>query len=139
MTPISYDFELDYSHSAEGKLCPLLRLVASIAGDPAAAVELEAVLDSGAERSLFNGKIGLALGLDVLRGPEISFSSVAGSLLSANLHSVRLSHADLGTFELEVAFSTGEIRRNILGRDFFDLVQVGFREHQLKLFVTPTP
>ncbi len=52
---------------------------------------------------------------------------------------VQLAHADLGTFELEIAFSTSEIQRNLLGRDFFDLVQVGIREHHLELLVTPAP
>ena len=64
---------------------------------------------------------------------------MAGGVLPATLHAVQLSHADLGTFELEVAFSTTEIRRNLLGRDFFDLVQIGFREHHLAFFITPTP
>lgn len=140
MISIPYDYSFEYSYDAEGRLSPLLRFLASNMGaDVSARVELEATLDSGAERSLFNGRIGIALGLDVMRGPEIAFSTMAGGLLSATLHPIRLSHPELGTFELEVAFSTGEIWRNLLGRDFFDLLQVGFREHHLTFYVTPNP
>ncbi|MCP3958382.1 MAG: hypothetical protein GY719_11065 [bacterium] len=139
MTSVSYDFSFDYGYDADGALRPLLRLLVSNVAEPSNAVEIDAALDSGAERSLLNGRIGEALGIDVLRGPELSFSTMAGGLLPATLHRVRISHSDLGTFELELAFSTVEIQRNLLGRDFFDLVQIGFREHQLTFFVTPTP
>jgi hypothetical protein len=141
VTTVTYGSDFGYSYDADGKLCPLLKILVSslTAASPAVAVDIEASVDSGAERSLFNGRIGLALGLDVLRGPEVTFATMAGGLLAAKLHPVRLSHADLGTFELEVGFSTGEIPRNVLGRDFFDLVQIGFREHHLTFFVTPTP
>ncbi len=139
MPSVSYEHSFDYGFDAEGRLRPILRFLLSNITEPSTAVELEATLDSGAERSLLNGQIGVALGLDVLRGPRLSFSTMGGGLLPATLHLVRLSHADLGTFELELAFSTVEIERNLLGRDFFDLVQVGFREHHLTFFVTPIP
>jgi len=32
-----------------------------------------------------------------------------------------------------------EISRNLIGRDFFNLVQVGFREKYLTFYLTPTP
>ena len=52
---------------------------------------------------------------------------------------MRLFHGDLGEFELEIGFSESPIRRNILGRDFFNLLQIGFRERYLVFYVTPTP
>ena len=139
MIPIPYDYGFEYSYDAEGRLCPLLRFLASNIADVSAVVDLEATPDSGAERSLFNGRIGTALGIDVMRGPGITFSTMAGGVLSATLHPIRLTHPELGTFELEVAFSTGEISRNLHGRDFFDLLQIGFREHHLTFYVTPNP
>jgi len=139
VTTVSYAYDFAYGYDVNGTLCPLLRFVASNVEDPSKAGAVEAVLDVGAERSLFNGRIGVGLGLDVLSGPQITFATMAGGLLSATLHPVLISHAELGTFELEVGFSSGEIRRNLLGRDFFDLVQIGFREHHLAFFVTPSP
>jgi hypothetical protein len=38
-----------------------------------------------------------------------------------------------------VGFSSGEIHRNLLGRDFFNLAQIGFRERHLTFFITPSP
>jgi hypothetical protein len=32
-----------------------------------------------------------------------------------------------------------DIQRNLLGRDFFDLVQVGFRENHSEFYVEPSP
>lgn len=139
MATVSYAHTFEYGYALDGKLGPSLRFLATSIPQPQRAIELDATLDSGAERSLFNGRIGPALGIDVLGGPELSFSTMAGGVLAARLHPIRLTHADLGTFELEVAFSTAEVRRNVLGRDFFDLVQIGFREHHLRFFVTPSP
>jgi hypothetical protein len=48
-------------------------------------------------------------------------------------------HPDLGSFTLEVGFSSTDIHRNLLGRDFFNLAQIGFRERFLTLYVTPAP
>jgi hypothetical protein len=110
MTTVSYKHRFDYGHDADGRVCPMLRFVASNIADPSRSLDLEAGLDSGSERSLFNGRIGVALGLDVLSGPRLTYSTMAGGLLGV-LHSVRLIHADLGVFELEVGFSTAEIPR----------------------------
>ncbi|MBI3300886.1 MAG: hypothetical protein HYZ72_02245 [Deltaproteobacteria bacterium] len=106
---------------------------------PEQALDIDAYLDSGAQRSLFDGGIGTALGLDLFSGPEIRYVSIAGTGLAARLHQVRLAHPALGSFELEVGFSTVPISRNLLGRDFFNLVQIGFRERYLVFYVTPTP
>jgi len=65
--------------------------------------------------------------------------SVAGVGLTARLHRVQLVHPVLGSFALEVGFSTVPISRNLLGRDFFNFIQIGFRERYLTFYVTPTP
>jgi hypothetical protein len=44
-----------------------------------------------------------------------------------------------GDFNLEIGFTDRQIRRNLLGRDFFNLVQIGFREHQLQYYLNTTP
>jgi len=89
--------------------------------------------------SLFDGTIGSSLGIDLLNGREKRFQSTNGAVLSSRLHQVRLFHPALGSFDLEVAFSTSPIARNLLGRDFFRRVQIGFRESHATFCVTAQP
>ncbi len=139
MATVSYTHRFDYGWDENGNRLPLLKFRLASVGEPTLMIDTEAAVDSGAERSLLDGRIGVALGLDLLRGRQLTFETMAGSVFPTTLHTVEISHRELGKFELEVAFSTAEIRRNLLGRDFFDLVQIGFREHHLTLFVTPSP
>ena len=139
MAIVSYSHRFGYGYDEGGERYPLLGFRVSNPENPALAADVDAAVDSGAERSLVDGQVGALLGFDVLGGPKLTFETMAGSYLPATLHKVQLAHADLGTFELEIAFSTTEIQRNLLGRDFFDLVQIGFREHHLEFFVTPKP
>lgn len=139
MVTVVYDHEFPYPHDLDGSGYPRLTLRGSNRGDAARAIDFEAYLDSGARRSLLNGWIASSIGIDPLEGPPLSYETTAGNPLTATLHTILLEHSELGGFELEVGFSSGQIRRNLLGRDFFNLVQVGFREHQLAFYVTKTP
>ena len=139
MVTVTYDYEFAYPSDLDGQSYPRLALRVSNPGDPAQAVDIEASLDSGAQRSLLNGWIGHTLGIDVLRGPQQTYESTAGNTVTGMLHEVQLEHADFGSLDLEVGFSSEPIRRNLLGRDFFNLVQVGFREHELSFYITATP
>ncbi len=94
------------------------------------AVDVDAFLDSGAETSLFDGAFLEVIGLNLLSGRPRSFISTMGPTHEGRMHRVRLEHEQLGNFDLEIGFSTGPISRNLLGRDFFDFLEVGFREHQ---------
>lgn len=66
-------------------------------------------------------------------------ASAAGFSIDTIVHPIRLSHPDLGDFNLEIGFSTVPLRRNLLGRDFFNLVQIGFRERQQVFYVKTEP
>jgi hypothetical protein len=55
MVTVSYDYEFPYGHDPNGRQYPRLTLTLAHPGDPEQAVDLDAYLDSGAERSLFNG------------------------------------------------------------------------------------
>ncbi len=103
------------------------------------AVTVDAYLDSGARYSLFDGSILEVIGLRLLEGVRRDYFPVSGGPIEGRLHRVRLIHQSLGTFDLEIGFSTGPINRNVLGRDFFDVIQLGFREHRLTFYVEPTP
>lgn len=102
-------------------------------------IEVQAHLDTGAEYSLFTGEIAAAIGLNLLEGDPVTFSSTAGTEVDARRHGIVLAHEILGNFPMNLAFSTGDIRRNLLGRDFMRLIQIGFREYHTEFYVTPTP
>ena len=139
MVTVEYDHEFPYTHDDYGKLFPRLTLQLSNPSNEEQAVDLDAYLDSGAEMSLFDGSLSEILGLDLLSGEEWSFVSTAGRALTARLHRIRIVHPVLGTFDLNVGFSTAGISRNLLGRDFFARIQIGFREHQSVVYMTAQP
>lgn len=136
---VGYTHQLDYPYGADQRCFPGLLLRIWSPDFPEQALETDAYWDSGAERSLFDGQIGRALGLDLLGGRPIPYRSTAGREVEGRLHQVRFSHPDLGSFQLEIGFSIEPISRNLLGRDFFNLIQVGFRERYLAVYMTPSP
>ena len=139
MDEVLYQHRLEYSYDRDGKRFPRLSFRISTSEDPTRAMDVDAYLDSGSERSLFNGWIATGLGLDPFGGTSLRMASATGSSVTAAIHPVTLLHDELGMFNLEVGFTPLELKRNLLGRDFFSLVQVGFREHHLCFYVTPEP
>ena len=116
---------------------PLLQLVVRAANGQAVAVD--AYLDSGASHSLFDGQILSGIGINLLDGLPRRYGAAIGAEMEARIHSIRLEHSHLGNFDLDIGFSMGPMSRNLLGRDFFDLVQLGFRENRQSFFIEPTP
>ena len=139
MTTVSYSRRFNYLYDLQNQRFPGLPLRISSPNHPEQELDIDAGLDSGAQRSLFNGEIGRVLGLDLFSGREVAYVSTTGVSVIARMHPVSLSHPALGRFRLEVGFSTTHIRRNLLGRDLFNLIQIGFRERHLTFYVTPTP
>lgn len=140
MEMVSYVHALNYRYDNTGRPFPKLLLQLTNPQFPEQTVETDAYLDSGAERSLFKADLALAIGLDLNSGPRKEYgSTVKGAGVEARLHFVQLSHPELGDFSLEVGFTESAISRNLLGRDLFSLIQIGFREKYLTFYVTPTP
>ena len=139
MPTVAYAYQFPYRHGRAGGLFPILPITIMNPRQPSRAVDTIVHLDSGAQRSLFDGTLARLIGLDLFDGRRLPFASAAGVSIEALLHAVRLSHPELGEFDLEIGFSTAPLRRNLLGRDFFNLVQVGFRERHLVFYVTPEP
>jgi len=132
---IAYEYEFLYSQDEDGKLRPRLTLSVSNTAVTDSSLDIDAYLDTGAEVSLFNGSICQVIGINLLDGEPLHFRSTNSASVEARLHEVRLAHPDLGVFSLTLGFTIQQITRNLLGRDFFDLIQIGFREHHAKFFV----
>jgi len=138
MLTVTYDAEFSYGYLPGHDRVPMLSFIIGLLGNTTG-FEVSACIDTGAGRSLFNGRLAVGLGLDLFDGSPIRLSTVTGQGLQARGHRVQLRHETLGDFDLEIGFSTDHISRNILGRDFLDRVQIGFREHRNTFYVTPTP
>lgn len=140
-TTVSYARSFAYLiDSLSGESFPGLEIRVSLPNNQNKGVDLVAHLDTGAAQSVIDGgRIVSSLGIDLMAGPEISLGSVIGVPLVARIHRVELVHPDLGSFTLDAAISTVPIRRNLLGRDFFAHLQIGFREFQHIFHVTAAP
>ena len=97
-------------------------------------VETVAHIDSGATTSLFDGELASAIGIGFWPGAVLpSRLSMAECLRRACTNVVQ--HEHLGELQIPLAFSTGAVRRNVLGRDFLAYVQVGINERDLEFYV----
>lgn len=139
MENVSYEYRFEYPRNPEGNPFPILQLRVLNPSDPEKGLDIDAYLDSGAEYSLLNGWIAVLLGLDLFSGSERKYGPIAGPIITGRVHRVRLSHPILGDFDMDIGFSTDGINRDVLGRDFFNLIQIGFRERQLTFYVSPRP
>ena len=138
MTIVSYGHDFPYITDTRGNRFPALLLGIQVPQSDET-VDLDAYLDTGASTSLFDGSLLRAIGVDLWTGEPSRYEGTSGTIVEARVHPVELVHDTLGVFRLRVGFSLGTIKRNLLGRDFFDLTQIGFREREQKFFVEPTP
>jgi hypothetical protein len=133
----SFSYSID---EFSGKSFPGLEFRISLpeAIDPA--IDINAYLDTGAELSIFDGALLIPrLGIDLMTGREVRLKAAAGFGISARIHRLALSHVQLGRFILDAAISTVPIARNLLGRDFFEQIQIGFREFHDTFLITAAP
>lgn len=139
MVTVSYAYQFNYPYHAQGGRFPALVVRIASPNFPLQSVEIDAYFDSGAEGTLIDGRHARAIGLELLAGQVKRYKSTMGTSLEARLHPISLSHPDLGAFQLIAGFSTDGITRNLLGRDFFNLIQVGFRERHQVFYIEPNP
>ena len=145
MVYVEYLYEIPYSIEGQtGRTVPKLQVQVINPLDETQALDTDAVIDTGTAKSLFSTHCAVAIGLDIANGTPYGWTTSAGGSISGRIHPVRLSIPNIGDFEMEIGFrEEGGLRhdlmRNLLGRDFLDLIQIGFREHHQTLFITPTP
>ena len=138
MVTVEYQHRFNY-RQYRSRSSPVLQVRITRQDIPGLGIDTDAYLDSGAEASLFNGDLLAALEIDLINNNRKSYGSTFGGSVTGYLHNIQLTLPDVGDFSMEIGFSHGEIRRNLLGRDFFNLVQIGFRERQLEYYLNPRP
>lgn len=139
MEAVVYQIQLPYLRHQNGRSYPGLVVQLENPNNRENALDLRAELDSGAEFSLFDGNLAESIGLDLASGNPFRFVTTNSSYIDARILPVVISEPDLGRFPIGLRFSVNQIQRNLLGRDFFNLVQIGFRERHLEVFLTPVP
>jgi hypothetical protein len=134
MISVSYTHEVPYVYG-RGRARPTLRLEIRSIPDPTLAIETQADLDSGADSTIFQGDLCSVIGMELMNGREKNYQTtlVNRTSLVARIHRVQLVHELLGEFEMEVAFATEPISRNLLGLDFFNVFQIGFQDRQSRV------
>lgn len=91
-----------------------------------------ALIDSGADRCLFNTEIAERIGLDLTLAQEENFGGIEGGILKAKLHKVKLQIVGMSE---EIEIMAGFIKSSgvtaILGQEgFFDNFRIKFeRDH----------
>ena len=78
MVTVDYHHEIPYAYDVNGRHYPRLTLRLANLGDPEQAIDLDAYLDSGAQRSLFDGRLAPVVGIDLLAGQVFKLQSTTG-------------------------------------------------------------
>lgn len=87
-----------------------------------------ALIDSGADRCLFNIEIAEKIGLDLTKAPEELFGGIEGGSLKAKLHKVKVQIVGMNEeIEIIAGFIDSDGVAAILGQDgFFDAFRIKF-------------
>ena len=133
---IEFERVLGYRSIAPGQ-APLPAIPVGLIG-PGGTDDAVAILDTGAQYSIFNGQRTSVLGIELASGKRIRFESLGGGMYGW-LHSITLEIEGF-RFPCEVLFSNGYIRRELLGRHtVFDQITIGIREKYRSIYFSPRP
>lgn len=138
-TPPPYEIpvcESSYQRSAEEMdHRPILPIV--IHGARSTAVS--ALIDSGADRSVFHVSIADEIGIPLEAGEKEIFSGIEGGALPARLHRVKIEIMGMeGSTELIAGFVDADGVSAILGQDgFFDQYRIKFEKDHDTFEITP--
>jgi hypothetical protein len=100
-----------------------------------------ALIDSGADRSLFHVSYASLLGLDTEIGRSEQFTGIADEAVTAYFHAVELQIiGSPDRVAIEVGFTDSEGVDAILGQaDFFQVYKITFERYKERLEIKPTP
>lgn len=134
--PYTIEFEelVNYSYDAYGVKRPLLavRLDSANGG-----IDTSATLDTGATFSIFKAEYLFSLGLNLLDGVPEEVTSII-TPFRVYKHEIKLRIFDKYDLHLAIGFNDS-IKRNLLGRDFFNSVHFGIRENSMQTFFKLEP
>lgn len=95
-------------------------------------------VDTGAQRSFLDGSLLAAIGLEP-KEQELTFQTVSGESLGAQVHECLLGDEIIGLFSLPVCFSVNRLRRNLVGRDFLERVEMCLIQNLSELYLGLVP
>lgn len=134
MVRVDYDLDFNYREYANqrGPFLPITLI------GPTGKVDTLALVDSGAQGTLFQGQLASIIGVQLLEGgPEI-FSGLGGGSVNARMHKISVEINGY-TIDVEAGFSMDPIARNLLGATFLEHVQFGVRKKHEKFFIATSP
>ncbi len=103
-------------------------------------VEVYALVDSGADLSIFHGSVGRELGINITKGRKQQFSGISeGVGIDVYVHRVKLQViGDTRQVEIEAGFTESKNVGAILGQTgFFDNYYVKFERNKERIEITP--
>jgi hypothetical protein len=91
------------------------------------AITIDALVDSGADNCIFPGMLGLALGIDVYKGPKQLIGGLGGRIIEARFHHLKLKvgHVQVNIYA-GFSFDTLGITGLLGQKGFFDHFRVVF-------------
>jgi len=103
------------------------------------AVMTDALIDSGADTSLFHSSLATKLGIDLKSGIRKDFYGIAGDPVPGYFHPVHLQIVGMNTaVKLLVAFTLAEGVAALLGQaDFFQSFQIKFERYNERIEINP--
>jgi len=101
-------------------------------------IDATCLLDTGAERTLLDGRVLHACEVDLWAGRDVELQGFMGAGVVVYEHDVRIGLKDV-VIDMPICFSTGPIARQVLGRDVLALFQVGLRERYQEIYLSPEP
>ncbi len=133
MPNLDFPYTFPYGYLERASREPVLPIRLILRGE---AIDLQVLVDTGAERTLLEGVHLRPVGIDIFRGNEVTFKGFLGSGMVAYEHPARLQVAGI-ELDMSIAFSTQPMSRQVLGRDVLEYLILGIREKALELYVSP--
>jgi len=99
-----------------------------------------AIVDSGADKSLFDAEVGKDIGLDVESGEVEYFGGIGGNRINAFVHRVQMQVIGIDKIiEIPVGFTENLGISGILGQEgFFDAFRIKFEKDHDTFEINPT-
>ncbi len=104
-------------------------------------VAVDALIDSGADKCLFNAALGREIGLDLNRGIKETFSGIEGGQIATYVHTIGLKISGMeNEIEINAGFAEAGGVFAILGQEgFFDNYRIKFERDHNTFEINPLP